>query len=171
MSETFKHRIIRLIVILLFQILICNNMHVFGYASPIVLVYMTMKFHRGASRESILIWGFVLGLIFDIFSNTMGKGMAVCTLLAMMQPFLMRMFSPNESVDMLVPSFKSMGLDRYLYYAFVNLFIFHLCFYFLEDFSLQHFKLMITGTFAGTITAFVFVIIADVLIPKDANID
>ncbi len=158
-------------LILFVQILVCNNMHIFGYASPLLLVYMTMKFHRGASRESMLIWGFAIGLIFDIFSNTMGKGMAVSTLLAMMQPFLLRLFSPSESVDMLVPSFKSMGLDRYLYYAFSNLFIFHLAFYFLEDFSFNHVKTMMVGTFAGTITAFLFVIISDVLIPKDANID
>ncbi len=160
-----------MVLILLVQILVCNNMHVFGYASPLLLVYMTMKFHRGASRESILIWGFAIGLVFDIFSNTMGKGMAMCTLLAMMQPVLLRLFSPSESVDMLVPSFKSMGLDRYLYYAFANLFVFHLGFYFLEDFSFNHFKMMMIGTFAGTITAFVFVIVADVLIPKDKNID
>ena len=133
MSETIKHRLVRMIIILLVQILVCNNMHVFGYASPILLVYMTMKCHRGASRESMLLWGFIIGLIFDIFSNTMGKGMAVCTLLAMMQPFLLRLFSPSESVEMFVPSFKSMGLDRYLYYAFSNVFLFHLVFYFLED--------------------------------------
>ena len=160
-----------MLVILFLQILVCNNMHVFGYASPLLLVYMTMKCHRGSSRESMLLWGFVLGLVFDIFSNTMGKGMAVCTLLAMMQPYLLRLFSPSESVDMLVPSFKSMGLDRYLYYAFANVFIFHLAFYFLEDFSFNHFKTMMNGTFAGSITAFVFIIIADVLIPKDKNID
>ena len=171
MSETIKHRLVRMIIILLVQILVCNNMHVFGYASPILLVYMTMKCHRGASRESMLLWGFIIGLIFDIFSNTMGKGMAVCTLLAMMQPFLLRLFSPSESVEMFVPSFKSMGLDRYLYYAFSNVFLFHLVFYILEDFSFSHFKTMMIGTFAGAITAFVFIIIADVLIPKDKNID
>ncbi len=72
MNETIKHRIIRLVAILLFQILLCNNIHILGYASPIVLPYLTMKFHRGSARESLLIWGFVIGLIFDIFSNTMG---------------------------------------------------------------------------------------------------
>jgi len=160
-----------MIIILLVQILVCNNMHVFGYASPILLVYMTMKCHRGASRESMLLWGFIIGLIFDIFSNTMGKGMAVCTLLAMLQPFLLRLFSPSESVEMFVPSFKTMSLDRYLYYAFSNVFLFHLVFYFLEDFSFSHFKTMMIGTFAGSVTAFVFIIIADVLMPKDKNID
>ena len=92
-------------------------------------------------------------------------------MLAMLQPFLLRLFSPSESVEMFVPSFKTMSLDRYLYYAFSNVLIFHLVFYFLEDFSFSHFKTMMIGTFAGAITAFVFIIIADVLMPKDKNID
>ena len=171
MNETIKHRIIRLAAILLFQILLCNNIHILGYASPIVLPYLTMKVHRGSARESLLIWGFVIGLIFDIFSNTMGKGMASCTLLGMLQPYLLRLFSPNESVDMLVPSFKSMGFDRYIYYAVSSMLIFHLVFYFLEDFSLNHVRLMVTGALLGTALAVLFTVIADVLLPKDANID
>ena len=171
MNETIKHRIIRLVAILLFQILLCNNIHILGYASPIVLPYLTMKFHRGSARESLLIWGFVIGLIFDIFSNTMGKGMASCTLLGMLQPYLLRLFSPNESVDMLVPSFKSMGFDRYIYYAVSSMLIVHLVFYFLEDFSLNHVRLMVTGALLGTALAVLFTVIADVLLPKDANID
>ena len=159
MNETIKHRIIRLVAILLFQILLCNNIHILGYASPIVLPYLTMKFHRGSARESLLIWGFVIGLIFDIFSNTMGKGMASCTLLGMLQPYLLRLFSPNESVDMLVPSFKSMGFDRYIYYAVSSMLIFH------------HVRLMVTGALLGTALAVLFTVIADVLLPKDANID
>ena len=160
-----------MILILLFQIILCNNIHVFGYGVPIVLPFLTLKFHRGTSRESLLIWGFILGLIFDVFSNTMGKGMATCTLLGMMQPFLLRLFSPNESVDMSVPSFKSMGFDRYLYYVFSNMLVFHLVFYLLEDFSMQHVKTTIVGALVGTVLAFLLVVVVDAMIPSDKNID
>ena len=88
-----------MLLILFVQIVICNNIPSFGYAPPVLLAYLTMKFHRGSSRESLLIWGFVIGLIFDIFSNTMGKGMAACTLLGMLQPYLLNLFSPTESVS------------------------------------------------------------------------
>lgn len=171
MGETVKHRLIGMVVILLFQILVCNNMHVFGYATPIILPFLTMKFHRGTARESLLVWGFIIGLIFDIFSNTLGIGMAACTLLGMMQPVLLGLFSPNESVDMIVPSFKSMGFDRYIYYVFSTLLLFHITFYFLEDFSLQHFRTMLSGAVIGTVISFLLVIVADALLPKDKNID
>ena len=154
MGSTFQHRLIGMVVILLFQILVCNNMHVFGYATPIILPYLTLKFHKGTSRESLLLWGVVIGLLFDIFSNTMGKGMASCTLLGMLQPVLLGLFSSNDSADMMVPSFKSMGFNKYIYYVFSTMLLFHIVFYFLEDFSFQHFRTMLSGTIIGTVISF-----------------
>ena len=160
-----------MILLLAVQLLILNHLHLFGYATPLIIGYMIICMETGVSRMSHLWWGFSMGMLFDIFSNTMGKGMASCTLLGMLQPYLLRLFSPNESVDMLVPSFKSMGFDRYIYYAVSSMLIFHLVFYFLEDFSLNHVRLMVTGALLGTALAVLFTVIADVLLPKDANID
>ena len=160
-----------MLAILIVQILICNNIPAFGYAPPILLAYLTMKFHRGSSRESLLVWGFIIGLIYDIFSNTMGKGMATCTLLGMLQPYLLGLFSPSESVDMLVPSFKTLGFDRYIYYVVSTMLIFHFVFYLLEDFSFRHPKMLLTGTFVSTVLAVLFIIVADVILPKDKNVD
>ncbi len=160
-----------MLLILIVQILICNNIQTFGYAPPVLLAYLTMKFHRGSSRESLLIWGFIIGLIFDIFSNTMGKGMAACTLLGMLQPFLLNLFSPTESVDMLVPSFKTLGFDRYIYYVVATMLIFHFTFYLLEDFSFRHPNILFTGTFVSTVLSVLFILLADVIMPKDKNVD
>lgn len=160
-----------MLLILIVQILICNNIQTFGYAPPVLLAYLTMKFHRGSSRESLLIWGFIIGLIFDIFSNTMGKGMAACTLLGMLQPFLLNLFSPTESVDMLVPSFKTLGFDRYIYYVVATMLIFHFTFYLLEDFSFRHPNILFTGTFVSTVLSVLFILLADVILPKDKNVD
>jgi rod shape-determining protein MreD len=160
-----------MLLILIVQILICNNIQTFGYAPPVLLAYLTMKFHRGSSRESLLIWGFIIGLIFDIFSNTMGKGMAACTLLGMLQPFLLNLFSPTESVDMLVPSFKTLGFDRYIYYVVATMLIFHFTFYLLEDFSFRHPNILFTGTFVSTVLSVLFILLADVVMPKDKNVD
>ena len=160
-----------MLLILIVQILICNNIQTFGYAPPVLLAYLTMKFHRGSSRESLLIWGFIIGLIFDIFSNTMGKGMAACTLLGMLQPFLLNLFSPTESVDMLVPSFKTLGFDRYIYYVVATMLIFHFTFYLLEDFSFRHPNILFTGTFVSTVLSVLFIVLADVIMPKEKNVD
>ena len=160
-----------MILILLVQIIICNNIHVFGYAPPVLLAYLTMKFHRGSSRESLIVFGFVIGLIFDIFSNTIGKGMAACTFLGMMHPYLLGLFSPTESVEMFVPSFKSMGFDRYFYYVVATMLLFHFVFYLLEDFSSNHPKIVLTGTFVSSLLAVLFAIVADAIMPKDKYSD
>ena len=92
-------------------------------------------------------------------------------MMGMLQPYLLGLFSPTESVDMLVPSFKTMGFDRYIYYVVSTMLIFHFVFYFLEDFSFRHPKILMTGTFVSTLLAVLFVIVADVFSPKDRNVD
>ena len=97
--------------------------------------------------------------------------MAACTLLGMLQPFLLNLFSPTESVDMLVPSFKTLGFDRYIYYVVATMLIFHFTFYLLEDFSFRHPNILFTGTFVSTVLSVLFILLADVIMPKDKNVD
>ena len=92
-----------MVLLLLLQLIILNHVHVFTYATPVVIAYLTMNFQRGASRVGLLLWGFAIGLLYDVFSNTMGLGMCSATLLAMMQPFLLSLFTPRDAADDMVP--------------------------------------------------------------------
>ena len=69
MNSIFLSRLLRLILLLLFQVMVFNHIHLFGYITPLVIGYMVVCMHRNTSRTEILIWGFVIGLIFDMFSN------------------------------------------------------------------------------------------------------
>ena len=89
MSREIIHRLWKMVIVLLLQLIILNHVHVLTYATPVIIAYVTMNFQRGASRVGLLLWGFVTGLLYDVFSNTMGLGMCSATLLAMMQPLLL----------------------------------------------------------------------------------
>ena len=105
MNSIFLSRLLRLILLLLFQVMVFNHIHLFGYITPLVIGYMVVCMHRNTSRTEILIWGFVIGLIFDMFSNTAGMAAGSCTLIAMIQPVLLNMLAPRDSADDLTPSF------------------------------------------------------------------
>ena len=74
MNSIFLTRLFRLFILLLFQVLVFNNIHLLGYITPLVIGYMVVCMHRNASRIAVLVWGFVIGLLFDTFSNTAGMG-------------------------------------------------------------------------------------------------
>ena len=102
----------RMVLLLAVQLLILNHLHLFGYATPLLIGYMVLCLETGVSRLSHLFWGFGIGLLYDIFSNTMGMGAASCTLLAMVKPSVVKLFIPRETVDSFKPTLKNMGMSR-----------------------------------------------------------
>lgn len=52
MIITYIHRIGWFIGLVLLQVLILNNVHIAGYATPFLYIYFILKFASGTSRMS-----------------------------------------------------------------------------------------------------------------------
>ena len=74
MNSIIITRVLRLLILIVLQVLVFNNIHLFGYITPLVIGYMVVCFHRNTSPTEILIWGFVTGLLFDLFLDTLDAG-------------------------------------------------------------------------------------------------
>jgi rod shape-determining protein MreD len=94
--------------LVLLQALVLNHIHVCGIATPFLYIYMLLKFPSGMKRNEQLLWGFFLGLLVDIFSNTYGLNTFATVALAMARPYLLRLLTPRDMTESIIPSFKSM---------------------------------------------------------------
>ena len=65
-------RLALFVVLSLAQVLVFNHIHLFGYATLLLLVYFVVTFPRNYPRWAMLLWSFFLGLFADLFSNTPG---------------------------------------------------------------------------------------------------
>jgi len=110
MIITYIHRIGWFIGLVLLQVLILNNVHIAGYATPFLYIYFILKFASGTSRNELMLWAFFFGLTIDIFADTPGMNAAATVLLAFLRPSLLRLFTPRDNLDSIIPSFKSMGI-------------------------------------------------------------
>ena len=117
MIITYIHRIGWFIGLVLLQVLILNNVHIAGYATPFLYIYFILKFSSGTSRNELMLWAFFFGLTIDIFSDTPGMNAAATVLLAFLRPSLLRLFMPRDNPDSLIPSFKTMGISPFLKYT------------------------------------------------------
>lgn len=156
-------RLGRMMVVLVCQILIFNNIHILGYVTPLMLGYMILLFHKESGRIEMLLWAFFTGLIFDMFSNTAGIGSASCTLLAMLQPKLVEMFTPRDAAEDFTPSFKTMGLGRFIIYTIICMLILHTVFYALEAFTISNWQLTLAAIGGGTLISTFITIIFELL--------
>ena len=127
--------LLQLLVLVSLQVLVFNHMHLFGYATPMVYICFLSYFPLNYSRCGILFWGFIIGLLTDIFSNTPGVGAASTTLAAMLQPVLLRAMAPKDSTEDMMPNFQTMGYGNYVRFFIILIVIHHQLVFLLESFS------------------------------------
>ena len=122
----------------LLQVLILNNVHIAGYATPFLYIYMILKFESDVPRNALMLWAFFLGLAVDILSDTPGMNAAATVLLAFLRPTFLRLFVPRDTLDTLVPAVRTMGISPFLKYLVASVLVHHGMLLTLEFFSFVH---------------------------------
>ena len=115
----------------------------------LLLVYLPMD----TSRTAAMLWGFSLGLLTDIFSNTPGMGSAAMTLAAMLRPSILDMQAPKDAPEDLLPTYQSMGIWNHIRYIFILFLVHHTCYFMLESFSVSHIRLAFIHLLASMATS------------------
>jgi rod shape-determining protein MreD len=167
MGNTMTRRIAGIIIALAIQVLFLNNMHIAGYITPIIIGYPLTCFHRESSRYGLLILGFLSGLVYDIFSDTMGMGTISSTLLAFVQQPILNLFKPRDAADDFSPTIRALGAGHYIAYITSCMIIYHLSFYLLDAFSVAYIPLTALAIIGGTVLSVVLITIYESVIRSD----
>ena len=85
MIINYLHKIGWFVGLVLLQVLILNNVHIVGYATPFLYIYLILKFESDVPRNALMLWAFFLGLAVDILSDTPGMNAAATVLLAFLR--------------------------------------------------------------------------------------
>jgi rod shape-determining protein MreD len=130
------------VVLILLQVLILNNIHIGGFATPYLYVYFLIKLNSDTSRIEQMLWAFGIGLIIDIFVNTPGMNAAAFVLMAFVRPALLRLFTPRDTYDSYTPSKKVMGTSPFMRYLVIAVLIHHIVLLSIESFSFISFSIL-----------------------------
>ena len=136
-------------VFLLAQVFVLGRIYMFGVATPLLYVYFILQMPRNYPKWALLLWGFSLGLLVDIFFNTPGVAAASLTVIAAIQPYYMELFIPRDSSEDLRPSLKTLGALRYSNYTIPLVLVYCMLFFTLEHFSFfdaLHWLLCVVGS-------------------------
>lgn len=151
MIINYLHKIGWFVGLVLLQVLILNNVHIAGYATPFLYIYMILKFESDVPRNALMLWAFFLGLAVDILSDTPGMNAAATVLLAFLRPSLLRLFTPRDNPDSFIPSFKTMGISPFLKYTTASVFVHSLALLSIEFFSFTSIWLLLLRVLLCTI--------------------
>ena len=78
MTAIYLIRLRDFVLFTLVQVLLFAHIHLFGYATACIALIFLLKLPRHTSRNELLIWGFLMGLVIDVFGSTPGIHQAGC---------------------------------------------------------------------------------------------
>lgn len=134
MLVVFLKRFLLLLGIFVLQVLVCNNIHLYGYATPMVGALFVIRMPLNIGRISSMVWAFVLGLFIDVFSNTPGETTASLTLTAFIATPLLRAMAPKDCLEDMVPGYRTMGIWNHIRFVVLLTLVQHISFYILDRF-------------------------------------
>ena len=138
MSIDLLKRALLFVVFVLAQALVLGRIHLFHCATPLLYVYFVTMLPRNYPKWGVLTWGFMMGLLVDIFSNTPGVAAASLTLIAAIQPYFFSLYVSRDAAEQMEPSLINMGLTKYSYYIVILVLLYCLLFYTIEMFSFSN---------------------------------
>jgi rod shape-determining protein MreD len=105
------------ILVALAQVLIFSQIHLFGYATACIFTIFLLKMPRHTTRNEIMVWAFLFGIITDMFCNTPGIHAAAATAMGFSRNYILAAFTHKGMPDNFVPGAKSIKWGSYFIYA------------------------------------------------------
>ena len=132
--------IFRFVVVILFQVLVFDNVMINGYMIPYVYILFILLMPFETPRWIQLLLGFALGLAIDLFSGILGMHTAASVLVAFIRPYLLELLAPRDGYEPeTFPRIHYYGFSWFLKYTLLVVVIHHLALFYLEVFQLKHF--------------------------------
>lgn len=155
---------ILVICMILAQVLVCNNILLFGVAIPFIYIFCILVLPLNYNLNLLMVLGFLLGFIVDIFSDTMGLNCLACLILCVVKkPLFYAYMSKDDKFVGAVPSIATMGWANYLKYTVSITAVFCILIFGIDLFSFASFGRILLMTFASTIFTLLLLVASDSL--------
>ncbi len=160
MTNLIFRNILRFIILILFQVLVFNNIHVFSYITPFIYILFILLLPFETPRWLLLLLGFILGIVMDVFSNTGGIHAAATVLIAYIRPWTQNIISSKQEYEPgIQPGIKNMGFRWFFLYSLLLVTIHHIVLFYLEVFRFSDFFQTMYHALLNAVYTMVFILV------------
>ena len=164
-NSVIKH-IVWFVLFILLQVLIFNNIKLFGYINPYIYIAFVFYYPLKKEKGTFLFLSFLLGLCIDFFSDTGGINAAATLFIAYVRlPVLSAILRKND-FDFLLFNIRAISFGKSFLYILSLTFIHHLILFTLDYFSLNEFGSIINKTIVTTVLTVFLIFIGIILFTK-----
>lgn len=160
MNSTVIVNSLRFIILLALQVVIFNNIDLFGYINPYPYILFILLYPVNGNKAGLLVSSFFLGLFLDMFCNSGGVHAAASVTLAYLRPVFLK-FSFGVSYEYQTIKINDRLTSERFSFIFISVITHHFILYLLEIFR---FSLMWDILIRTLLTALFTLILSIVII-------
>ena len=165
MKLNYLYEAMRFVVLILLQVLVFNQISIFGFATPFLYIYFLLKLPMGRNVFYVIIMGFLMGFVIDIFLDTPGINAAATTLIAALRRPLLRLFFTREEFENFIPGIYS-ALGPFIRFAVVMVVIHQTAIFGLEAFSLFNLNILLLRLLSSVVLTLILLFALDSFVYK-----
>ena len=130
-----------------------------SFFSPVIITFFILKQRLNTTVFQLLIAAFFLGLITDVFRNTLGLNTSILLIITFLKPTFLYAISSKEDIEKDVDlNIFNLGVFRFLLFFSISIFTYHLLFFILEQFSFHNFLTLLFRALINTFSALLFLV-------------
>ena len=151
MAKQIIQFIVLFVILLLVQVLVCNNISLFHVATPFIFVYVLFRLPINIHVNWLMAISFAVGLLIAIFSDTYGMNALACVVAtALRRPVFSLYFAREDDLPNPIPSIHTLGIGIYIKYLLSMVLIYCFFIFAIQAFTLHNVQLTIMRIVAST---------------------
>lgn len=155
------------VVLVLLQVLILNNVYLGGYINPQVYVLFILMLPFNIRGWHLLLLAFFLGLVIDVFEDSLAIHAAATLMLAFARPLVLKLLTGKQPDDVGdIPSFRTLGTLTLFVYSLILIFLHHLVLFLMETFHFRELTETLVRVVFSSVLTLLFVIIGFALFSR-----
>ncbi len=154
------------VFLILKQVLVLNNIKLFGYVNPYIYIAFLFIYPYKTNRFPIISLAFFLGICIDFFSDSGGIHAFATTLIAYIRPYFFRTFFQKTEVDYEFFQMNQESFGKTFNFIALLTLIHHFIVFLLVNFSLNNFLNVIINTILSSIFSLILYFLGNFILTR-----
>ena len=147
----------RYIIVMLLQVLLFDQLQLWGACHPYVYVLCLLMLPITLPHSVDMVLGAAVGVVMDVFCNSLGVHMAACILLMFIRPYVIgAIVSDKDRLNEQI-SLHAIGMEAMIKYVVILVLIHHLTVFTLAAWSWQHIGFVLLETVVSSIVTILLI--------------
>ena len=154
----WTRQFVRYVIVMILQVLLFDQLQLWGACHPYIYVLCLLMMPITLPHSLSMILGAVIGLVMDVFCNSLGVHMAACILLMFIRPYLIgAIVNDKDRLNEQISS-RTIGMEALIKYVVIGVLIHHLTVFSLAAWSWSHFGFVLLETLVSSTVTILIII-------------